>query len=511
MSPEVYNSITSRIGVSDSHSDFIQFQFISLTSAFFYHGSSVESSQIQHSQSSTEHNKNQYTYSRKKPSLRSEHSPSLRRKSSSKEATQNVKAMRNSSKSSLSESAKEITSEVTIVSKEPTKESVTEPVKEPTKEPTKESVAEPMKEPTKEPIKEPAAELSPKLSVESSPKALSEPSPELPQQQPQPMLRAKPKPELITMNIGSNKEQPKQLSSTSLTTTPLKETVDHNSHDSSEHGATITKVPSQTTHNSVSSPLQEATPQSVILYSDLDLYNFCDYAAIYFQRKKPRIFHTFSLTELTSYSKDVPIRSLHPFPQMMMANVLDIERSVMMYMNITAMVSEPNSTDSEVYMELLERIAYPSSSNQDIFDEIVCFIMKETQGNPSIESEQLGFKLLYVLLSLRRPSLPLLKYVVSFVNNRLTFASCGGFARAIMLQLLDDSKQVNPEFHLSHFRKVCELAERVHPPFLESIRNSSVQEIIDTEDTAEILLRHGILPPKGGTFAWKPIQCMNDV
>ena len=217
------------------------------------------------------------------------------------------------------------------------------------------------------------------------------------------------------------------------------------------------------------------------------------------------------MTELTSYSKDVPIRSLHPFPQMMMANVLDIERSVMMYMNITAMVSEPNSTDSEVYMELLERIAYPSSSNQDIFDEIVCFIMKETQGNPSIESEQLGFKLLYVLLSLRRPSLPLLKYVVSFVNNRLTFASCGGFARAIMLQLLDDSKQVNPEFHLSHFRKVCELAERAHPPFLESIRNSSVQEIIDTEDTAEILLRHGILPPKGGTFAWKPIQCMNDV
>ena len=97
------------------------------------------------------------------------------------------------------------------------------------------------------------------------------------------------------------------------------------------------------------------------------------------------------------------------------------------------------------------------------------------------------------------------------MNNRLTFASCGGFARAIMLQLLDDSKQVNPEFHLSHFRKVCELAERVHPPFLESIRNSSVQEIIDTEDTAEILLRHGILPPKGGTFAWKPIQCMNDV
>ena len=52
------------------------------------------------------------------------------------------------------------------------------------------------------------------------------------------------------------------------------------------------------------------------------------YASIYFQRKKPRLFHSFSLEELISYTTEVPLRPLHFIHQLITSTVLEIEHLI---------------------------------------------------------------------------------------------------------------------------------------------------------------------------------------
>ena len=257
------------------------------------------------------------------------------------------------------------------------------------------------------------------------------------------------------------------------------------------------------TRSRTSSPVVVPSNSSSILYSDLNEYNFVNYAEIYFQRKKPRLFHSFSLTELTSFTAEVPLHPLHFIPEMFTSTVLDIERNIMVYMNITAGYTSSESFSAES-KKILENIVYQSYCNQSIFDEVVCFTIKEIQNNPLEESSYLGFKLLYILLMMRRPSLPLLKYVICFVNRHIADSNVGGFAVAIMKEYLETPGPVICDFQFPFFNSICDLADQGFKPFPQSLNHLSIKEIIETENFAYSLLSHGILPPKGCSFAWEP-------
>ena len=262
---------------------------------------------------------------------------------------------------------------------------------------------------------------------------------------------------------------------------------------------------------SLTASTSTSTSSTPILYSDLNEYNFVDYAAIYFQRKKPRLFHSFSLAELTSYSTEVPLRPLHSFSEMLSSTVLEIERSVMIFMNITAgYVSEESEAEAaDADKKLLEAIVYQSRLSQSVFDEVVCFTMKEIQNNPQETSCCLGFKLLYILLMMRRPSLPLLKYVLSFVYRQIVDLNVGGFACAILKEYLENPSPPVSDFQMSRLMTVYEMAEKGFKPFPQSLTDLSVQEIIETENFAGTLLSHGIMLPKKFFYAWHSYTCNN--
>ena len=207
------------------------------------------------------------------------------------------------------------------------------------------------------------------------------------------------------------------------------------------------------------SPPTTSSSSAPILYSDLNEYDFVHYASIYFQRKKPRLFHPFSLEELISYTTEVPLRPLHFIHQLFTSTVLEIERDIMIFMDITVgyVSSESPST---VNKKLLDNIVYQSYCNQSIFDEVVCFTIKEINNNPQETSCYLGFKLLYILLMMRRPSLPLLKYVLSFVYRQIVDSNVGGFAREIMKEYLENPSPAIGDFHMGWFAKICDLREK---------------------------------------------------
>ena len=254
------------------------------------------------------------------------------------------------------------------------------------------------------------------------------------------------------------------------------------------------------------SPPTTSSSSAPILYSDLNEYDFVHYASIYFQRKKPRLFHPFSLEELISYTTEVPLRPLHFIHQLFTSTVLEVERDIMIFMDITVgyVTSESPST---VNKKLLENIVYQSYCNQSIFDEVVCFTIKEINNNPQETSCYLGFKLLYILLMMRRPSLPLLKYVLSFVYRQIVDSNVGGFAREIMKEYLENTSPAIGDFHMSWFAKICDLADQGFKPFPQSLAQLSVKEIIETENFAGTLLSHGIMPPKNFSYAWYPLSC----
>lgn len=125
------------------------------------------------------------------------------------------------------------------------------------------------------------------------------------------------------------------------------------------------------------------------VYSDLDLYDFTLYASIYFQREKSRLFHTFSPRELVSFTGRIPLQPLHPLPPLLVPVVLDLERKVLMWMNVV-MVEESEAAAAsaeEQRLAVLEQIVYQSVGSQEVFDEAVCFVMKQSNDNPDPDSE----------------------------------------------------------------------------------------------------------------------------
>ena len=87
-------------------------------------------------------------------------------------------------------------------------------------------------------------------------------------------------------------------------------------------------------------------------------------------------------------------------------------------MNIISYENEKGSqveTAEEREERVLSEIVYQSVMSQDFFDEILCYLIKQTNNNPNEESQIQGFRLLFMLMNLRRPSYHLLKYVLNYL------------------------------------------------------------------------------------------------
>lgn len=257
----------------------------------------------------------------------------------------------------------------------------------------------------------------------------------------------------------------------------------------------------ETRRQTMSPDLSCSAPSN--FFVDLDLYSFVCYASIYFRREKSRLFHAFTLQELITFSNQVPIQPLHCLAPVTVASVLDIERKVLMFINAIALDAEDDDDASR--MTLLEQLVYQSLASQEVFDEIVCFVMKETNGNPDETSQILAFQLLFVLLSQRRPSPHLLKYVVNYVNMHLKQeGEIGGLAVCIMDELLKEgSLQNNGILNIERFKVACKQMEVASsmalPPHL--FEGVSVESVLHMEATAEKLLHHGIMPPSNTSYA----------
>ena len=238
-------------------------------------------------------------------------------------------------------------------------------------------------------------------------------------------------------------------------------------------------------------------------FVDLDLYSFVCYASIYFRREKSRLFHAFTLQDLITFSNQVPIQPLHCLSPVTVASVLDIERKVLMYINAIALDTEEDDDSSR--MMILEQLVYQSLASQEVFDEIVCFVMKETNGNPDETSQILAFQLLYVLLSQRRPSPHFFKYVVNYVNSHLKQENeIGGLAVCIMDELLKgESPQDNGILNIERFKSACKRIETASTLALPShlFKGVSIESSLHMESTAEKLVSHGIIPPSNGSYA----------
>ena len=170
-------------------------------------------------------------------------------------------------------------------------------------------------------------------------------------------------------------------------------------------------------------------------------------------------------------------------------------------LDLRAMVQED---EEAARRELLEQLVFQSLSSQEVFDEVVCFVMKQTNGNPDESSQELAFKLLFVLLMQRRPSMHLLRYVVNYVNLQLKQQGvvCG-LAVAIMRVLLDDDFTHDDQaFNLDRFNTACAQLDSAPSLALAThlLDGASLEAILLTEKTAELLLRHGIPPPSNNSY-----------
>ena len=174
-----------------------------------------------------------------------------------------------------------------------------------------------------------------------------------------------------------------------------------------------------------------------------------------------------------------------------------------MYINAIALDTEEDDDSSR--MMILEQLVYQSLASQEVFDEIVCFVMKETNGNPDETSQILAFQLLYVLLSQRRPSPHFFKYVVNYVNSHLKQENeIGGLAVCIMDELLKgESPQDNGILNIERFKSACKRIETASTLALPShlFKGVSIESILHMESTAEKLVSHGIIPPSNGSYA----------
>ena len=269
-------------------------------------------------------------------------------------------------------------------------------------------------------------------------------------------------------------------------------------------------TPDRPSLNTPDRPSLEAEVASVPLscvYSDLDLYDFTLYASIYFQREKSRLFHTFSPRELVSFTGRIPLQPLHPLPPLLVPVVLDLERKVLMWMNVV-MVEESEAAGAsaeEQRLAVLEQIVYQSVGSQEVFDEAVCFVMKQSNDNPDPDSEVAGLQCLYVLLRQRRPSPALLKYVLNYLHQRVARQDAvGGLAWMSEKELLEGEAKDASEFHMSRFDHACREMEEGenHIIAYELLDSVSLETVLRVEDAARTLLLHGLLPPSGYCYAW---------
>ena len=269
-------------------------------------------------------------------------------------------------------------------------------------------------------------------------------------------------------------------------------------------------TPDRPSLNTPNRPSLEAEVASVPLscvYSDLDLYDFTLYASIYFQREKSRLFHTFSPRELVSFTGRIPLQPLHPLPPLLVPVVLDLERKVLMWMNVV-MVEESEAAAAsaeEQRLAVLEQIVYQSVGSQEVFDEAVCFVMKQSNDNPDPDSEVAGLQCLYVLLRQRRPSPALLKYVLNYLHQRVARQDAvGGLAWMSEKELLEGEAKDASEFHMSRFDHACREMEEGenHIIAYELLDSVSLETVLRVEDAARTLLLHGLLPPSGYCYAW---------
>ena len=259
---------------------------------------------------------------------------------------------------------------------------------------------------------------------------------------------------------------------------------------------------------SLEAPVAEvaSVPLSCV-YSDLDLYDFTLYASIYFQREKSRLFHTFSPRELVSFTGRIPLQPLHPLPPLLVPVVLDLERKVLMWMNVV-MVEESEAVAAsaeEQRLAVLEQIVYQSVGSQEVFDEAVCFVMKQSNDNPDPDSEVAGLQCLYVLLRQRRPSPALLKYVLNYLHQRVARQDAvGGLAWMSEKELLEGEAKDASEFHMSRFDRACSEMEEGEDHIIayELLDSVSLETVLRVEDAARTLLLHGLLPPSGYCYAW---------
>lgn len=256
----------------------------------------------------------------------------------------------------------------------------------------------------------------------------------------------------------------------------------------------------------VSSTMNKLLEPVVPIYSDIEEYDFKHYAAIYFQREKPRIFHSFSLDDLISYNPRVPLLPL--LPQSLETNsILEVERMVLMLMHVISYDDEDSDESNEDREDRVTKwILYNSLRSQDIFDEIICYLMKQTNKNPDESSQIQGYRLLYLLLSFRRPSYHLFEYVLNYIYLQLASASIvGSLAWAIMEVLLDDKYQ--PEETTFSNEKYDEAKQELYQigdqPFVTELYGGmSVESVNKMEENMRLLLRHGILPPNQTCYAW---------
>lgn len=239
-------------------------------------------------------------------------------------------------------------------------------------------------------------------------------------------------------------------------------------------------------------PVEWVAPK---LFMDLEFYPFFVYASIYFQKEKSKIFRSFSLDSLITFSKRVPIHPLHRMPATTGKIALDIERLILQYMNAIASDEDKNNT------QLTENIVYQSVTSQEIFNEIICYTMKQSNGSPDEQSLLPAFQLLYYLVVQRHPSDHLLKYVLNYVYSYLgRVDEVGGLAVLILRELLNENA-VSPlkvgMYNADRYRHAQEQLRKVELFVMSEnvMKNMSVEQILEMEKTTEILWRHGIKPP----------------
>ena len=112
----------------------------------------------------------------------------------------------------------------------------------------------------------------------------------------------------------------------------------------------------QTTNQNLLSPfslvpsppvMKTAAEPTIHIFPDLELYPFDQYAAIYFQHVKPKLFHSFNLHSLMTFSKRAPIHSLHCMIVEVERTALDIELQIFQYLNMVVSASTNDDSDND--------------------------------------------------------------------------------------------------------------------------------------------------------------------